>query len=196
MVVRRESSQHLAGSLRRTAREATDPWANLLDEAALQEAKATREHANWEHVVDGESATWTGLLVDLIEGSHTVSIRTVHGQTIVGQIRAVGTDAIALVQKSELVIISLDALATVESMHDDVDAASERAPMTFSLLSCLQRAAEARADVVIGFYGSGHTIGGRLRSCGADVCTLAAGAHSRRRTHVAVRTISMIRILP
>jgi hypothetical protein len=186
----------MAATLRRAARNNIDPWARLLDVAALEGAKATRDLANWERVVDVESATLSGLLVDLVEGAHTVSIRTHHGQPLVGQIRAVGTDAFALVQNSELIIVSMDALATVESLHDSVDAASEREPTAFSLLSCLQRAAQSRADVVLSLVGSGQTISGRLRSCGTDVCTLAAGAHSRRRTHVCVRAISMVRILP
>ena len=196
MVVTRETSQHLADVLRREDACAPDPWSRLLDTAALDTARQTREFARWDRLAEVESATWAGLLIDMIEGAHMISIRTGIGQTLVGHIRAVGADSVALVHNTELVVLTFDAIAAIESLHEDVDALSERTPSSFSLRSCIQRAAEERPDVVISLASSGQVLTGRLRSCGADLCTLTAVEFSRKRTHVALSAIAMIRILP
>lgn len=195
MVVRRESSQHLAGALRR-APLASDPWARLLDTSSLEAARTSRDVASWERRADVESATWSGLLIDAMEGAHTVSIRTRFGQPLIGAIRGVGIDAVALLHDTELIVLALSSIAAIESLHESLDADSERTASSFSLQSCVRRATEERADVVLTLAACGQVIVGRLRSCGVDVCTLAPFEHSRKRIHLAVSAVAMMRIRP
>jgi hypothetical protein len=158
-----------------------DGWLRGLRTA---EAASTRRRARWTAQQLTESATFTGLLVDLAEQRCEVVVETVTRRCVV-VLRGVGVDFCAGVDRDRWVLIPLAAVAAVRTQPPADPVGSDRSPaLDATLAEALTDLLDDRPRLVVTLT-SGEQVAGELRAVGTDVMTLRGDEASPRWVHVA-----------
>jgi hypothetical protein len=188
-----QSTPSLAGSLRRNPTP-TDPWTVLRDDASYEERRLLREQTNWDRSIDAESATWSGLLIDLAESNATVALHLTTGHTVSGQITSVGVDVVCVVAGNTVTAIATSAVTQIETGSKPVAANGEREGSEETLHSIIERAAEEHREIALTLRGSTSDVFGKVLSCGTNVCTITSSENPRHYVHVATGSVVALRM--
>jgi hypothetical protein len=147
----------------------------LSDERSTAEVKArARERALRQQAT--EDATLVGLLVDLSEQGHAVTVRMTTGRSLQGRVATVGPDFIELHTPGGAALVALGALASIRRRPGRwrPDSAGDRAARSrLSLSGHLRTLAADRPRVGVVVLGEPHVLNGELWAVGRDVLTLA-----------------------
>jgi hypothetical protein len=169
----------------------TDPFTEALDDGNFEAGRELRDRTRWDAIVNEETATWAGFLVDLGEQQSFVSIHLQCGAIAGGQVIGVGADVVVLSHAGDTIAIASDAIGCVEPSDIRVTANGERVGADATLASTMRRAADEKADAIITLRGSASVVRGRIHSCGVDLCTVMTTMTPRRYVHVPVSAIAM-----
>lgn len=169
-----------------------DPLAGLagwVAEGRVDAAAAARARQRWLERSAAEEATLAGVLVELGERGHTVTVRTVGGNSVRGLVAAIGADFVVLREdRRGDVILPLSSVATVRGAPGDEPAVGDRAlSLVIVLAEALVELAADRPEVVVSV--GGHELCGKLRSAGQDVIAIAVDGAQRELIQVAVSAI-------
>ena len=165
-----------------------DGWLSGLRTA---EAAGTRRRTRWTAEQLAESATLTGLLVDLAEQRCEIVVVTAAGRrTLV--LRCVGLDFCAGVDRDRWVLIPLAAVAAVRTPSSLDRAGSDRPPaLDATLAEALTDLLDDRPRLTV-TLASGEQAAGELRAVGADVVTLRGDETPPRWAHIALARVADI----
>jgi hypothetical protein len=154
------------------------------------DAAAARSRQRWLSAGAGESATFTGSLVDAAETGGAATLRT-SGPALTGRLAGVGRDFCVLeATHGAAIVVALGAVQAVEVVDRpgrDAGTGDRTAPLDMDLRTVVDLLAADRQRVRIHLVGG--TVTGALRSVGDDVIVLVAGDASRRRILVPVAAL-------
>lgn len=160
------------------------PWDDTtlhaaVDAAQADEAARERTQQRWLRQQAQEAAEFSGTLLDLLERSLAVGVRTSSGALYQGRLIGLARDVCALrTEGGRQVWIRLAAVTAVRPetgvRHSAADdERTDREDVEFA--EVLARLAEDRPRVQLVTAGSSGVVSGELRSVGADVVTVLEG---------------------
>ena len=166
--------------------------------ARAQEAADERVRARWLRQAAEEDATFTGVLLDLAEGSLPVTLTTTTGHRHGGRLIAVGRDFVAVRTGTGLVV--LVALAAVADVVAPGAAGSRPAsgedrpqPLEVTLADVLAQLSAARPRASL--RAGEAVVSGDLVAVGSDVVTVAVGgSHPPRLAYVRLDSVSEVTV--
>jgi hypothetical protein len=165
-----------------------DGWLRGLRTA---EAASTRRRTRWTAQQLAETATFTGLLIDLAEQRCEVVLDTVARRCVL-VLRGVGLDFCAGVDRDRWVLIPLEAVAAVRTPPPVDAVGSDRSPpLDATLAEALADLLDDRPRLVV-TLASGEQVAGELRAVGTDVVTLRGDDSPARWVHVSLARVADI----
>ena len=171
---------------------ALEAW---LAEARADEAAAARARERWLRQQDVESATLTGLLVDLCEQGVPVTLTTTAGARHHGRVATVGGDFVAISTGAGTTLVVIVALATIRFHERVMHASGEpRPPVDVTLAGVLAVAAGDRARVRVAM-GTGGTVTGELRGVSDEVLALTAHGDLPAPSYLRLASVSEVSFL-
>lgn len=165
-----------------------DPYVDLADESAHQEAVRARAAERELRDRAVELAGWVGTLRDLAEAETSVSVRCRSGRVHHGTLLAVAEDFVAMrLPAGQLVALAGIAVTSVRPepggraalAMGDRERAQDR-----TLLELLDRAASERRRIALCLDGSPEALQGVLAGVGEDVVTLRLDGRDRDLVYV------------
>jgi hypothetical protein len=157
----------VAGALGDGLAARIDRWAA---DARVDEAARVRARERWLRQQAEEGGSLAGVLADLAERRVPVAVHVRGGRRHQGEIRALGSDFLALGSVDAEVIIALTAVTSVRTHPAEVSTIGDRSIATsLRLADVLTRLAADRATVVLVLAGGDDSVAGALRSVGQDV---------------------------
>jgi hypothetical protein len=163
-------------------------YQRLLDEARVDLAVESRERQRVLELVQRESATLVGTLLDLADRGADVHVRLDTGVTVTGTVDLVGTGLVAVGGTW----LRPDALVTVRPLASATAATGDRSPVTdLDLAGVLARMAPDRPRVVL--LVPGEPVRGELVAVGEDVVTLRLDGDDRAVAYVPVAAVRGVR---
>jgi len=175
-----------------------DPLAGLskwVAEGQVDAAAAERARQRWLERQASESATLSGVLLDLAERGNPVAIRSLGQANIRGHVVALGADFV-VVREERLgdVFVPLRSLALVRSAPDAQPVVGARhVTIMVVLAEALVDMAAERALVRIST--AGEEVRGELRGAGLDVVAVATDAARASLVHIATDAIDHVVLL-
>jgi hypothetical protein len=177
-----------------------DPYVDLADEAAHEEAVRARaaERALRERAT--ETASWVGTLRDLAERQIGVVLHGRSGRGHRGVLIAVAEDYVAMrLPGGQTVALAREAVTSVRPepglpatpATGDRDRAQDR-----TLLELIDRAAEERRRVAIAAEGVTDVLQGTLVGVGEDVISLRLDSHERGMIYVRADAVLEVVVEP
>ena len=169
-----------------------DRLAALLADAVAEQAGRERAEARLLRQAAEEGATLAGVLVDLVERSEPVSVRTVGGRTHRGRLQAVGRDFLVIRDNpNPPAFVRISAVATIRSPRDTRhDTASDRRPpVDASFAAVVAGLAAERPRVQVSTGGDDTALTGLLRAAGHDVLTLRLESGDRATVYVPIASV-------
>jgi hypothetical protein len=168
--------------------------ATMTDEVLAAEAAEDRRARRLNRLVERESSTMTGVLVELAERRVAAVIEVAGGLTVRGLVTAVGSDVVVLLSSNDR-RRSIVRMQTIGSLR--ISEASEiTGDRPGSLAANFQDtlAQLAGVDEIVTMFGSsGPSATGTLIWVGADVACLSAGNHSTDKfTYVALGSLTAV----
>jgi hypothetical protein len=145
-----------------------DRWAA---DARADEAAAARSRERWLAQQAVEEATFAGTLVALAERVDRVVLLLAGGGRRTGVVSAVGDDFCELRDRGRIVLVALDAIASVQPHEQRGPATGSSAPGDRRLLGALALHCGDRPRVQVVTRG-GESVGGILVAVGEDVITV------------------------
>jgi hypothetical protein len=144
-----------------------DRWAA---DARVDEAARVRTRERWLRQQAEQEGSLAGVLADLAERGVPVAVHVRGGRRHQGEIRALGSDFLALGSVDAEVIIALTAVTSVRTHPGEVATIGDRSISTsLGLADVLAGLAADRATVVLVLAGGDDSVAGALRSVGQDV---------------------------
>ena len=176
-----------------------DPFAELADEAAAEEAVRRRVQARWLRRQAAEEATLLAVVLDLAEAGAEVAVRSASGRVARGPIARVGEDFV-VVGSTWMRLAAVVAVRAVEtpaaSRAADIGAsAGARAPSSHRVRlaeALAELAAGDRPAVVVVPLAPGDPLRGELVAVGVDVLTLALDGDRRARSYVPIDAVGEV----
>ncbi len=173
---------------------------DLLDGARAEQAVSAKARERWLRQQASEEATLAGTLVDLAEGSMTVSLTVAAGRAYHGVVGAVGRDFVALVLPSgPVVYVRLAAVAVVRPAPGtrEGEASGDRAaPHDLMLAEALSRVGWLRPRVALYAGSDVDPVTGELRAVGRDVVTVRHDGPEHATVYVNLATLSEAAVDP
>ncbi|MGH9229649.1 MAG: hypothetical protein ACRD07_13165 [Acidimicrobiales bacterium] len=151
-----------------------DRWAA---DARVDEAARRRARERWLRQQAEEEGSLAGVLADVAERGVPVAVHVRGGRQHRGEIRALGSDFVALRSGDADVVVALAAVTSMRTRPGEVPTIGDRSIATsLRLVDVLAGLASERAAVLLVMAGD-DTVAGALRSVGQDVVRLGvAGA--------------------
>jgi hypothetical protein len=144
-----------------------DHWAA---DARVDEAARVRARERWLRHQAEEEGSLAGVLADLAERRVPVAVHVRDGRRHQGEIRALGSDFLALGSVDAEVIIALTAVTSVRTHPGEMATIGDRSIATsLGLADVLAGLAADRATVLLVLAGGDDSVAGALRSVGQDV---------------------------
>ncbi|MEO7555627.1 MAG: hypothetical protein ABIV94_03360 [Acidimicrobiales bacterium] len=170
-----------------------DRWVSA---ARSDHAAAARSRERWLRQVADESASFTGVLVDLAERGAPVVVHGAAGRRHHGIVHGVGTDFVALrTAQGAAVLLALSSLAYVRPEASSSTALGDRdLDLAVGLAEALAALAEDRPRVLVVTTADCDGIAGELRAVGRDVVTLRLDGAPRAAAYVPLATIAEVRL--
>jgi hypothetical protein len=143
-----------------------DRWAA---DARIDEAARLRARERWLRQQAEEEGSLAGVLADLAERGVPIAVHVGGGRRHRGEVRALGSDFVAIRSADRDVIVALAAVSSVHTRPGEASTIGDR-PSTTSLrlADVLAGLAAERAAVVL-LTGGDDAVAGALRSVGQDV---------------------------
>ena len=187
----------LATRLRRTAADADTTFEAATAELVRLDLVEHRERTRWMDRIDLEAATLDGTLIDLAERHVTVSVRTVSGRIVQGQVESVGVDhlVVGASGRPRTLVHRGAIVAVVVAQSEAGPARGDRTATAATFASTLAELSATRPRVNIGVAGAPELAAGSLWSCGIDLCTVRSDGQDGRWIHVPLTHISEVMLL-
>lgn len=191
--------------------EVDDPLAGLEGWAAAaraREAAEARVRERWLRTQAEEGAQLSAVLAGMVERAAAVTVTTIAGRHVAGQLSGVGQDFVALVLPGgRRHLVALDALAWLRPAPDDrrrrpepalgpdeaADLDDGSVPPAAALVDVLAHAVAQRPRV--GVQTEGASLTGELRAVGVDVVALEIAGDPPGLAYVRLRSIYEISFL-
>jgi hypothetical protein len=177
-----------------------DPFVDLADEAAHEEAVRARARERALRDRAAELASWVGTLRDLAEREVGVVVLGRSGRAHRGVLVAVAEDYVAMrLPAGQVVALAAGAvtsvrpepgLATAPAMGDR-ERAQDR-----TLLELIDRAAQERRRVALAAEGAGDLLQGTLAGVGEDVVSVRLDSHERGMVYLRLDAILEVVVEP
>jgi hypothetical protein len=152
-----------------------DRWAA---DARVDEAARLRARERWLRHQAEEEGSLAGVLTDVAERGAPVALHVRGGRRHRGEVRALGSDFVALRSADTDVIVALAAVTSLRTLPGEAATIGDRSIATsLSLVDVLTGLAAERAAVLLVLAGGDDAVAGALGSVGQDVVTVRlAGA--------------------
>jgi hypothetical protein len=170
--------------------EPSDPFAELADESAADDAASRRARARWLQRQAAEEATLAGTLVDLAESGADVSLRSRSGRMHRGTITSVGGDFLVM-GDAWIALAAVVAVRTAAARSTPGDRGPAR---DVRLAEALGELAADRPSVVV-VPVAGEPLRGELVAVGADVLTLTLAGDVASRCDIALGAVAEVVLL-
>jgi len=149
-----------------------DRWAA---DARVDEAARVRARERWLRHQAEEEGSLAGVLADIAERGVPVAVHVRGGRQHRGEVRAVGSDFVALRSAATDVIVAIAAVTSVRTRPGEASTIGDRSITTsLRLVDVLAGLAAERAAVLLVMAGGDDAIAGALRSVGQDVVGVRA----------------------
>lgn len=146
------------------------------DDARLEAARQQRATQRWNEQVSAETATFTGLLIDLYETSTSVQLQGAHGRKHSGQIVEVGSDFVAVAAlERPRVLVPLSCVGSVQVSTDArrLGVISDRPSDGALFADVLGELSAHRMHIRFLTKQSDQVRSGTISSAGADIITVS-----------------------
>jgi hypothetical protein len=165
-------------------------------EAVADEAATSRSRRRWLTQMAEESATFTGVLLDLAEAATPVVLDVVGGRRHRGRVRLVGADFCLLrLDNGDDMLVAYRGIAAVRpEPGSGAPAGDRRTPVELELAEALAIAAADRPRVAALTVAGGEPVGGTLRAVGRDVVTIEGDGPQRSSVFVPIAAIAEVRV--
>jgi hypothetical protein len=152
-----------------------DRWAA---DARVDEAARRRVRERWLRHQAEEEGSLAGVLADVAERGLPVAVHVRGGRRHRGEVRALGSDFVALRSADADVIVALAAVTSVRTRPGEASTIGDRSIATsLRLVDVLAGLSAERAAVLLVMAGGDDVVAGALRSVGQDVAQVrVAGA--------------------
>lgn len=152
-----------------------DRWAA---DARVDEAARLRARERWLGCQAQEEGSLAGVLADVAERGAPVALHVRGARRHRGEVRALGSDFVAVRSADADVIVALAAVTSVRTLPGEASTIGDRSIATpLSLVDVLAGLAAERAAVSLVLAGGDDAVAGALRSVGQDVVAVRlAGA--------------------
>ena len=152
-----------------------DRWAA---DARVDEAARMRARERWLRCQAEEEGSLTGVLADVAERGASVAVHVRGGRRHRGEVRALGSDFVALRSGDADVIVALAAVASVRTLPGEASTIGDRSiAASPRLVDVLAGLAAEKVAVLLVMAGGDDAVAGVLRWVGQDVVgVLLAGA--------------------
>lgn len=178
-----------------------DAAARLLADATVEGRVTQRRRTRWLTRQAAESATFGGLLDDLVEMGRPVMVRTRSNPVQVGHLRVVGRDVVALASSDGLLhLVALSQVVAVEQIAQAQPWAMTPGPprpgTRPGLRQLLAELADDEPDATITLDGGG-TLRGRLAWVGEDLVAVSHRGPGERGgwTYVRLSSLSIVSVM-
>lgn len=165
-------------------------------EARMEQARAARQTRHWQQHLAGEEARFSGLLLDLHERKCAIRIDTEGGRCLAGPIDEIGSDFIAIKNRSEMpAYIRLHVITAVEvdGTPQNTGPPSIRTLEAFrSLDTVISELADRRALIRFATKNSSELRSAFITAAGIDVVTLELAGSPVRTLFVATEQLSEV----
>jgi hypothetical protein len=151
-----------------------DGWSARIDrwaaDARVDEAARLRGRERWLGRQAQEEGSLAGVLADVAERGAPVALHVRGGRRHRGEVRALGSDFVAVRSADADVIVALAAVTSVRTLPGEASTIGDRSIATsLSLVDVLAGLAAERAAVLLVLAGGDDAVAGALRSVGQDV---------------------------
>ena len=147
-----------------------DRWAA---DARVDEAARLRARERWLRHQAEEEGSLAGVLTDVAERGAPVALHVRGGRRHRGEVRALGSDFVALRSADTDVIVALAAVTSLRTLPGEAATIGDRSIATsLSLVDVLTGLAAERAAVLLVLAGGDDAVAGAIGSVGQDVVTV------------------------
>ncbi len=144
-----------------------DRW---VADARVDEAARLRVRERWLRHQAEEEGSLDGVLADVAERGAPVAVHVRGGRRHRGEVRALGSDFVALRSADADVIIAVAAVTSVRTLPGEASTIGDRlVAASLRLVDILARLAAERAAVLLVMAGGEDAVAGAIRSVGQDV---------------------------
>ena len=168
-----------------------DRWAA---DARVDEAAQSRARERWLRHQAEEEGSLAGVLADVAERGASVVVHVRGGRRHRGEVRALGSDFVALRSADSDVFVALAAVTSVRTLPGEASPIGDRSIATaLRLVDVLAGLAAERAAVLLVMAGGDDAVAGALRSVGQDVVAVrVAGGAAAVTAYVPVGAIQEV----
>lgn len=173
-----------------------DPFVDLSDDVALEEAIAARSERRSRQERAAEVATWIGTLRDLAERNLPVVVRTSEDRVHRGSLAAVGVDHVAIrLINSTVVLVALDTLRSIRpepGQAAPVATGDRERSQDRTLVEALSLQVDQHREVVVSLREVADLLHGDIVGMGEDIITMRLGDQDRGAVYLPVSAIREI----
>jgi hypothetical protein len=164
-----------------------DRWAA---DARVDEAARLRARERWLQHQAEEEGSLAGVLADVAERGAPLALHVGGGRRHRGEVRALGSDFVALRSAGADVLVALAAVTSVRTLPGEASAIGDRSIATsLRLVDVLVGLAAERAAVLLVLADGDDAVAGALRSVGQDVVGVRLAGATAATAYIPVKAI-------
>jgi hypothetical protein len=164
-----------------------DRWAA---DARVDEAARLRARERWLQHQAEEQGSLAGVLADVAERGAPLALHVRGGRRHRGEVRALGSDFVALRSAGADVLVALAAVTSVRTLPGEASTIGDRSFATsLRLVDVLVGLAAERAAVLLVLADGDDAVAGALRSVGQDVVGVRLAGATAATAYVPVQAI-------